>query len=145
MSKFTGVKGVKGLRKLMKEIAVTASTGKHDNEIIGTVNIPLKVKRNLKKNDNVNFHPTSSRLVHLFCTQSIPASGQMKWYNIEKKPKPKCQGTIKLKMVFSAEKNSQVAAQEHRHLLRLLMLHELENNKVWHMFGASNVRRTGFI
>lgn len=43
MTKIFEVKGVKGLRKLMKEIAITASTGKHDNELIGTANIPLKV------------------------------------------------------------------------------------------------------
>lgn len=43
MTKITSVQGIKGLRKLMKEIAVTASTGKHDNEMIGYVNIPLKV------------------------------------------------------------------------------------------------------
>lgn len=44
MTKIFEVKGVKGLRKLMKEIAITASTGKHDNELIGTSNIPLKVR-----------------------------------------------------------------------------------------------------
>lgn len=43
MTKIFEVKGVKGLRKLMKEIAITASYGKHDNELIGTTNIPLKV------------------------------------------------------------------------------------------------------
>lgn len=43
MTKFFDVKGVKGFKKLMKEIAVTASTGKHDNELIGRCNIPLKV------------------------------------------------------------------------------------------------------
>lgn len=43
MTKIFEVKGVKGLRKLMKEIAITASTGKHDNELIGTANISLKV------------------------------------------------------------------------------------------------------
>lgn len=43
MNKLFEVKGVKGLRKLMKEIAVTASTGKHDNELIGRTSIPLKV------------------------------------------------------------------------------------------------------
>lgn len=43
MNKLFEVKGVKGLRKLMKEIAVTASTGKHDNELIGRTAIPLKV------------------------------------------------------------------------------------------------------
>lgn len=43
MTKFFDVKGVKGFKKLMKEIAVTASTGKHDNELIGRCNIPLRV------------------------------------------------------------------------------------------------------
>lgn len=43
MTKIGDVKGVKGLRKFMKEIAVTASTGKHDNELIGTVDFPVKV------------------------------------------------------------------------------------------------------
>lgn len=43
MNKIFEVKGVKGLRKLMKEIAVTASSGKHDNELVGKATIPLKV------------------------------------------------------------------------------------------------------
>lgn len=43
MSKILDIKGVRGFRKLMKEIAVTASTGKHDNELIGRCSIPLKV------------------------------------------------------------------------------------------------------
>lgn len=33
-------------------------------------------------------------------------------------------------MSFSAEKNSKVALQEHRHLLRILLMHELETSKV---------------
>lgn len=43
MTKFLDIKGVRGFRKLMKEIAVTASTGKHDNELIGRCSIPLRV------------------------------------------------------------------------------------------------------
>lgn len=43
VNKLMDVKGIKGLRKLMKEIAVTASTGKHDNELIGRTAITLKV------------------------------------------------------------------------------------------------------
>lgn len=43
MGKLFKVKGVKGFQKLMKEMYVTASTGKHDNELIGNCNIPLKV------------------------------------------------------------------------------------------------------
>ncbi|XP_039754928.1 protein unc-13 homolog 4B isoform X7 [Pararge aegeria] len=103
MTKIFEVKGVKGLRKLMKEIAITASTGKHDNELIGTANIPLK---------------------------SIPAGGMMMWLNLSKKSKLRRQGVLKARFSFSSEKNSQVAAQEHRHLLRILLLHELESSKV---------------
>lgn len=43
VNKLLDVKGVKGLSKLMKEIAQTASTGKHDNELIGRAAITLKV------------------------------------------------------------------------------------------------------
>ncbi|KAJ8716635.1 hypothetical protein PYW07_003262 [Mythimna separata] len=103
MTKIFEVKGVKGLRKLMKEIAITASTGKHDNELIGTSNIPLK---------------------------SIPAGGMTMWFSLSKKSKLRRQGVVKVRLNFSSEKNSQVAAQEHRHLLRIILLHELENSKV---------------
>lgn len=37
------VKGIKGIRKLVKEIAITATTGQHKNELIGKATIPLKV------------------------------------------------------------------------------------------------------
>ncbi|XP_021939432.1 protein unc-13 homolog 4B isoform X2 [Zootermopsis nevadensis] len=103
MMKIGEVKGVRGLRKLMKEIAVTASTGKHDNELVGCAALPLK---------------------------NIPASGQTLWCTLEKKGKAKKQGDVKIQLSFSSEKNSQVASQEHRHLLRLMLLHELENSKV---------------
>ncbi|EEB13180.1 conserved hypothetical protein [Pediculus humanus corporis] len=103
MTKIGDVKGVKGFSKLIKEIAVTASTGKHDNELVGTTNIPLKV---------------------------IPASGQTFWLHLKKKSKTKKRGDVKLKLSFSSEKNSQVSLQEYRHLLKLLLLHELNNTKV---------------
>lgn len=70
MTKIFEVKGVKGLRKLMKEIAITASTGKHDNELIGTSNIPLKVsysfkgKSSLKINDIFTFNRGSFLVQH---------------------------------------------------------------------------------
>ena len=52
------------------------------------------------------------------------------WYSLDKKNKSKRRGLIKLRLAFSTEHNSQVAFQEHRHLLRLLLLHELENRKI---------------
>lgn len=105
MNKFFDVKGAKGFRKLMKEIALTASSGKHDNEFVGCAKVPLK---------------------------TIPAAGLSMWYNLDKKGKAKSQGTIKVRLNFSSEKNDQVASQEHRHLLKILLYHELESSQVAH-------------
>lgn len=55
MSKIMDVKGVKGFGKLMKEIAVTASTGKHDNELIGRCTIALKVSERKRTLGNSHF------------------------------------------------------------------------------------------
>lgn len=55
VNKLMEVKGIKGLRKLMKEIAMTASTGKHDNELIGRTAITLKVS--VKKLCKNRFNP----------------------------------------------------------------------------------------
>ncbi|XP_034941538.1 protein unc-13 homolog 4B isoform X4 [Chelonus insularis] len=103
MSKVKDVKGVRGLVKLAKEIAVTATTGSHDNEFIGRCKIPLK---------------------------DIPVTGHTTWYSLEKKNKSKRRGVVRLRLAFSAEHNTQVAAQEHRYLIRILLLHELETEKV---------------
>jgi len=46
INKVKDVKGVRGLVKLAKEIAVTATTGSHDNEFIGRCRIPLEVRYN---------------------------------------------------------------------------------------------------
>lgn len=51
-------------------------------------------------------------------------------FTLDKKNKPKHQGLIKLRLSFSAEKNSKVGVQEHKHLLRIVLLHELETSKV---------------
>ncbi|XP_071625523.1 protein unc-13 homolog 4B isoform X1 [Temnothorax longispinosus] len=103
MSKVKDIKGVRGLVKLAKEIAVTATTGSHNNEFIGRCRIPLK---------------------------DIPTTGHTMWYALDKKNKSKRRGVVKLRLAFSAEHNAQVAAQEHRHLLRVLLLHEIETEKV---------------
>lgn len=109
MSKVREVKGTKGFRKLLKEIAHTATNGKHDNEFIGSAKVPLR---------------------------SIPASGLMMWYNLDKKGKTRSQGTIKLRLNFGSEKNDQVAAQEHRHILKILLYHELESSQVAHYWWS---------
>ncbi|KAM7362908.1 C2 and C2B_Munc13-like domain-containing protein staccato isoform 2-T2 [Cochliomyia hominivorax] len=109
VNKLMDVKGIKGLRKLMKEIAMTASTGKHDNELIGRTAITLK---------------------------SIPVSGTTVWYNLEKGNKTKSRGSILVNLALSAEKDKRVAVQEHRHLLKLLLLHELDSSQVANYWWA---------
>ncbi|XP_026840156.1 protein unc-13 homolog 4B isoform X1 [Drosophila persimilis] len=103
VNKLLDVKGVKGLSKLMKEIAVTASSGKHDNELIGRAAITLK---------------------------SIPVSGLTVWYNLEKGNKARSRGSILVNLTLSAEKNKSVAVQEHKNLLKLLLMYELESSQV---------------
>ncbi|XP_030758919.1 protein unc-13 homolog 4B isoform X2 [Sitophilus oryzae] len=103
LGKIFDVKGVKGMRKLVKEIAVTATTGQHVNELIGRANIPLN---------------------------TIPASGMTMWYSLDKKNKVTRQGIVKVRVSFSSGKNNQVAQQEHRHMRRIILLHELELSKV---------------
>ncbi|XP_026805055.1 protein unc-13 homolog 4B isoform X2 [Rhopalosiphum maidis] len=102
VTKVGDIKGFKGMRRFMKEIAVTATNGKHDNEIIGVTLIPLK---------------------------TIPSRGQIAWYSLEKKGKGKPQGNLLLKLSFGSEKNKQVAAQEHRHLLRVLLAYQMNAQK----------------
>ncbi|KAH1020693.1 hypothetical protein HUJ04_010308 [Dendroctonus ponderosae] len=102
LGKLFDVKGVKGMRKLVKEIAVTAATGQHDNELIGRAKIPLN---------------------------TIPASGMTMWYTLDKKNKITRQGVLKVRICFSSGKNNQVAAQEHRHIRRIILVHELDVSK----------------
>lgn len=126
LGKFFDVKGVKGIRKLVKEIAVTAATGQHENELVGTARIPLKVSLLLKF--------LFKQFFNVPILQCIPSAGMTMWYSLDKKNKVNRQGVVKVHLALSSEKNSQVAAQEHRHLLRILLLHELEMSKVSSIF-----------
>lgn len=54
----------------------------------------------------------------------------MFWLHLEKKTKTKKRGDVKVKLSFSSEKNSQVSLQEYRHLLRLLLVYEINTTKV---------------
>lgn len=101
--KILKVKGLRGATRLIKEMAITATMGQHENELIGIAKIPLK---------------------------TIPSTGMLMWYSLDRKYKMTRQGVIKLHLSFGSEKCSQVAAQEHRHLLNLLLLHELETSQI---------------
>lgn len=61
------------------------------------------------------------------------------WFSLSKKSKLRRQGVVKVRLNFSSEKNKQVAAQEHRHLLRIMLLHELENSKVSQNNGENDL------
>jgi BAI1-associated protein 3 len=57
-------------------------------------------------------------------------TGNVLWLSLDKKNKSKRRGLVKVRLAFNTEHNVQVAFQEHRHLLRILLLHELEARKV---------------
>lgn len=44
VTKVGEVKGFRGMKRFVKELAQTATAGQHDNEIIGSTQIPLKVQ-----------------------------------------------------------------------------------------------------
>lgn len=52
------------------------------------------------------------------------------WYRLDKKGKKQERGIVKLRLTFGSEKDSQVAAQEHKHLLHIILLHELSSQEV---------------
>lgn len=61
-------------------------------------------------------------------TQAIPSRGQKTWYNLENKGKQR--GNLLVNLSFGSEKNKEVSAQEHRHLLRVLLTHQINAQKV---------------
>lgn len=99
MNKLLEVKGAKGFRKMVKEVAGNMKSGKQEDEYIGGAKIAMK---------------------------SIPAFGTELWYDLGRKRKTKSQGKVRLKLNFSAKKSFQIASQEHRELLKILLHHELE-------------------
>ena len=62
--------------------------------------------------------------------QSIPVAGTTTWFELGKGAKTKSRGSVLVNLTLSAEKNKHVAIQEHRHLLKLLLMHELETSQV---------------
>jgi len=51
------------------------------------------------------------------------------WRPLGKKGKSKHQGQVHLRLTLSAVKNVQVATQEHRQLLKILLKHEMEQSQ----------------
>ncbi|XP_035714351.1 protein unc-13 homolog 4B isoform X3 [Folsomia candida] len=105
MKRFGEVKSTRGLRILMKEIALTASTGKQSHEFLGCLKIPLN---------------------------TIPPEGIDSFFGLESRNGNghKKKGEVHLRMALGAEKEKKVAAQEYRHVLHLLLVHELDEENV---------------
>ncbi|GLH12147.1 Protein unc-13 homolog 4B, partial [Gryllus bimaculatus] len=93
------VKGIKGWGKFVREFG---ATGKIENEFIGSCVLPLN---------------------------RINASGEVHWCDLEKKGKTDKRGRVKVKLAFSTQKSKEAAFKDHRNLLRLLLLHELETTE----------------
>ena len=113
MSRIKEVKHVRGMRILIKQIAVASKALDEPavHKFLGLINIPL---------------------------QSVPLSGLERWYTLEGKEKTKIKerGEIRLNLAFSASPTeAQFTLQEsfahYERLLRIFMEHELESNVDW--------------
>ncbi len=64
--------------------------------------------------------------------QKIPPDGFDKWFPLEGKNgiKKSNKGEILLRMALGTEKEKKVAAQEYRHVLHLLLVHELDEEAI---------------
>lgn len=94
------IKSPRQLGKFIKKIAIISS-GSQDQELIGRCTIPLK---------------------------TIPASGLCAAYSLCKNDKPKLRGSISLQMsidALAAKKFNQTSHQDRKHLLRIILQHEL--------------------
>lgn len=61
------------------------------------------------------------------------------WYSLDKKGRTARRGVIKLRLTFGSEKDNRVAAQEHKHLLHILLLHELEALQVIYLYSILTI------
>lgn len=77
ISKVMDVKGVRGLGKLMKEIAVTTSTGNHHHKLIGSASIVLKVNINKTRIKMQNFLGIYNNIIY----NNIFSDPQQIWVN----------------------------------------------------------------
>lgn len=67
----------------------------------------------------------------LLLFKNIPAAGQVAWFQLTKKKKNNVKsGMILLKMLFGSDKDERVALEEHRYLVKSLMLNLMKNEEV---------------
>ena len=76
------------------------------------------------------FHSCSSTYEFqvLTISQDIPSSGLERWYSLQKPDgkSKRLRGDIKAGLTLSTEKDRNLTAQEHRHLLKILFAYELQ-------------------
>merc|ERR1719412_39939 len=103
LRKVNEIKDSRGLRKFIKE-TLNASTGKISHDLLGSVEIPLK---------------------------DVPSSGIKQWYPLQKPDgkSKRSRGEVKAGLTLSTEKDQNLTAQEHRHLLKILFSYELQHSQ----------------
>ena len=122
--KINEIKDSRGLRKFIKE-TLNATTGNIAHELLGSVEIPLKVS--LQK-----YLLLYQSLQSWKTMQDIPSSGIESWYPLQKpevssKRSKRSRGSVRVKLQLSTEKDQNFVPQEYRHLLKILFTYELHN------------------
>ncbi|CAG7662169.1 unnamed protein product [Allacma fusca] len=103
MNKIKEVKSARGMKNFMKEIAFSASTGKEPGDFMGSLKMPLK---------------------------NIPSDGFEDWFTLDYSSIGFYgkHGKIYLRVMIGPEKDKTVAVTEYRHVLQVLVIHELKQN-----------------
>ena len=73
----------------------------------------------------------STRYINWF-SQDVPSSGIKQWYPLQKPDgkSKRSRGEVKAGLTLSTEKDQNLTAQEHRHLLKILFSYELQHSQV---------------
>ena len=66
------------------------------------------------------------------CLQDVPSSGIQRWYPLQKPDgkSKRFRGEVRTGLSLSTEKDQNLTAQEHRHLLKILFSYELQHSQV---------------
>ena len=136
LRKVNEIKDSRGLRKFIKE-TLNASTGKISHDLLGSVEIPLKVSLllsivYLQTLFMSKVCPRISTIYINWFSQDVPSSGIKQWYPLQKPDgkSKRSRGEVKAGLTLSTEKDQNLTAQEHRHLLKILFSYELQHSQV---------------
>ena len=67
----------------------------------------------------------------MFIFQDVPSSGIQRWYPLQKPDgkSKRFRGEVRTGLTLSTEKDQNLTAQEHRHLLKILFSYELQHSQ----------------